>query len=278
MKRNDVGLGISTQAGSEHERVHASAFDCVIAGVDGTDAGLEAARQAARLVAPDGWLELFAAVYLVEANLTGWPAPQIAEELEREAGETIRRAAAIAGPRAELRLVNGPPLQSLLHELEEKQATLAVVGTHGHSRLSEIMIGGVAGELLHRAPCSVLLARRPLTEALFPHAIVAGADGSPESESAVAVAQYLSERFRVPLRVVTALKGNAVDIARAERTGPIEAFDEHPVRVLVRASMDADIVVVGSRGLHGLKSLGSISERVAHQAACSVLVVRSGSG
>jgi nucleotide-binding universal stress UspA family protein len=262
---------------STHEHVRTSVFDRVIAGVDGTDAGLEATRQAARLVAADGWLELFAAVYLVEANLTGWPAPEIAEELEREAGETIRRAAAIAR-RAELRLVNGPPLQSLLHELEEKQATLAVVGTHGHSRLSEIMIGGVAGELLHRAPCSVLLARRPLTEALFPHAIVAGADGSPESESAVAVAQYLAERFRVPLRVVTALKGKTVDLARAQRTGPIEAFDEHPVRALVRASMDADILVVGSRGLHGLKSLGSISERVAHQAACSVLVVRAGSG
>jgi nucleotide-binding universal stress UspA family protein len=42
--------------------------------------------------------------------------------------------------------------------------------------------------------------------------------------------------------------------------------------------MDADILVVGSRGLHGLKSLGSISERVAHQAACSVLVVHAGSG
>ncbi|MGE5690058.1 MAG: universal stress protein [Pseudomonadota bacterium] len=28
-------------------------------------------------------------------------------------------------------------------------------------------------------------------------------------------------------------------------------------------------------GLHGLRALGSVSERVAHRAACSVLVVRS---
>jgi nucleotide-binding universal stress UspA family protein len=268
----------SAPAESAHESIRVSVFEGVIAGVDGTDAGFEAARQAARLVAPDGWLEFFAAVYLVDANPWGWPAPEIAQELEREARETIRRAAAIAGSRAVLRPVNGPPLQSLLHELEEKRATLAAVGTHGHSRLSEIVNGGVAGELLHRAACSVLFARTPLTDALFPHAIVAGADGSPESESAVAVAQYLAERFRVPLRVVTALKGTTVDLARAERTGPIEAFDDHPVRALVRASMDADMLVVGSRGLQGLKSLGSISERVAHQAACSVLVVRAESG
>jgi hypothetical protein len=29
-----------------------------------------------------------------------------------------------------------------------------------------------------------------------------------------------------------------------------------------------------SRGVHGIKSLGSVSERVAHQARCSVVVVR----
>lgn len=40
------------------------------------------------------------------------------------------------------------------------------------------------------------------------------------------------------------------------------------------ASLEADLVVVGSRGLHGLVGLGSVSERVAHRARCSVLVVR----
>jgi nucleotide-binding universal stress UspA family protein len=44
---------------------------------------------------------------------------------------------------------------------------------------------------------------------------------------------------------------------------------------LVAASADADLVVLGSRGLHGIKSLGSVSERVAHQAASSVLIVRA---
>jgi len=47
-----------------------------------------------------------------------------------------------------------------------------------------------------------------------------------------------------------------------------------PVRALVGASGIVDLVVVGSRGVHGLKALGSVSERVAHQAECSVLVVR----
>jgi nucleotide-binding universal stress UspA family protein len=132
-----------------------SIFGRVVAGVDGSERGFEAVRQAARLVAPDGWLEVISAVHLVEANLAGWTAPRIAAELEREAGEAIRRAEEIAGPRAQSRLINGPPLQLLMRELKTEGATLAVVGTHGHSRVSEIMIGGVAGELLHNAPCSV---------------------------------------------------------------------------------------------------------------------------
>jgi Universal stress protein family len=123
-----------------------------------------------------------------------------------------------------------------------------------------------------------VIARPPLAEARFPRAIVAGADGSLESEGAVAAAQYLADRFAVPLRIVTALKGESVDLVRAQETGPVEAVDEHPVRALVEASADADILIVGSRGLHGIRALGSVSERVAHEAPCSVLVARTKSG
>ncbi|MGH3044966.1 MAG: universal stress protein [Gaiellaceae bacterium] len=48
----------------------------------------------------------------------------------------------------------------------------------------------------------------------------------------------------------------------------------HPVDTLLNAAKSADLLVVGSRGLHGVRALGSVSERVAHKAPCSVLVVR----
>lgn len=50
----------------------------------------------------------------------------------------------------------------------------------------------------------------------------------------------------------------------------------HPATVLVEASKDAVMLVVGSRGLSGLLSpfLGSVSLYCATQAACPVLVVR----
>jgi nucleotide-binding universal stress UspA family protein len=44
----------------------------------------------------------------------------------------------------------------------------------------------------------------------------------------------------------------------------------------VAASESADLIVVGSRELHGLKALGSVAERVVRQARSSMLVIRPG--
>lgn len=261
---------------SVDENIGRTIFGRVVAGVDGSDPGFEACRQAAGLVEPEGWLEAVTAVYLVEAALAGWSAARVAAELEREAGETIMKAREIVGDRGEARLLNGPPFEALLRELEDGRATLAVVGTHGHSRLSEMILGGVAGRLLHEAPCSVLIARPPAAEPLFPRAILAGIDGSPAADAALAAAEYLALRFESPLRVVTAVEGKCVNLEHARSRAPeLEEVAEQPVGALVDASKDADLLVVGSRGLHGWRALGSVSERVAHQAACSVLVVRS---
>ena len=138
------------------------------------------------------------------------------------------------------------------------------------------MIGGVAGELLHVAPCSVLVTRPASDPESFPRSIVVGIDGSAAADAAMAAAQQLARRLEGPLRVVTALRGKDVDLAHVHLRAPFaESVDAHPVEALVTASLTTDLVVVGSRGLHGLAALGSVSERVAHQAKCSVLVVRS---
>jgi nucleotide-binding universal stress UspA family protein len=250
-------------------------FRRVIAGVDGSEAGLEACRQAARLLAPEGELELCSAVYLVEAYLAAWSASQIKKELQREKGAALEEAARLVGRPVATWLVSRPPQEALLDEVRRTRAGLLVVGSHNRSRLSEILIGGVAGEMLHDAPCSVLVARPPGTGDLFPLKIAVGIDGSARSDGALAVAQHLARRFDADVRTLTATRGKGVDLARAHlRTPFVETVDAAPVDALVAAARGADLVIVGSRGLHGLAVLGSVSERVAHQAPCSVLVVR----
>lgn len=52
--------------------------------------------------------------------------------------------------------------------------------------------------------------------------------------------------------------------------------EEHPAAALVRLSRDADLLVVGSRGLGGFAGvlLGSISQHCVRHATCPVLVAR----
>jgi nucleotide-binding universal stress UspA family protein len=110
----------------------------------------------------------------------------------------------------------------------------------------------------------------------WPRRIAVGVDGSPESAAAYAAASYLAECFGGELTVVVAEGGNPVDVAGVSLIAGdgFHVIPEEPVRVLTAASVDADLLVLGSRGLHGLKSLGSVSERVAHRAECSTLIVR----
>jgi nucleotide-binding universal stress UspA family protein len=110
-------------------------------------------------------------------------------------------------------------------------------------------------------------------EADFPRAIVAGVDGSPESAAAAEAALDLGGRLGADVRLVAARGGKQVDLEAASGA-PLQVDDRHPVEALVAASTEVDLVVIGSRGLHGVRALGSVSERVAHQAACSVLVIR----
>ena len=137
-----------------------------------------------------------------------------------------------------------------------------------------MLLGTVATRMLHEAPCSVLIARPARDPETWPRAVVAGVDGSAESELAVAAARAAASSCGADLRIVSA-SGDQVDRVAAERIAPeLEERDGRAFGVLAAESETADLVVVGSRGLQGLKSLGSVSERIAHQASCSVLVVR----
>jgi nucleotide-binding universal stress UspA family protein len=170
--------------------------------------------------------------------------------------------------------VNGDPVTVLLREAE--QATLVAVGPHGRGRAAGVLLGTVAARMLRDAPCSVLIARPARDAERWPESVVAGVDGSPESAAAFTVASSLAERFGATMHAVAATKDHVDREAAQTIAGDLEEQPERAVAALATASESADLVVVGSHGLRGLKALGSVSERVAHQARSSVLVVRGG--
>ena len=140
-------------------------------------------------------------------------------------------------------LLEGPKVKRLLDLLKESKATLIAVGAGTSHRGIGIAFGDVATEMLHRA------------------------------RAALCVARDLAERFDTRVRVVTADDAALTpfdELAEIER----ERDDRPSVAALLAASAGADLLIVGRRGLRGLSAISSVSERIGHQASCSVLVVR----
>jgi nucleotide-binding universal stress UspA family protein len=263
-------------AQTEETQLGASIFGRVLVGIDGSPESVEAARQAAALAR--GPVTLLAAYDLVRGLVGGvGPAtPAMVDEaaLRATAEDRLELARDALGGTAELKVGEGRPWDLLLHEIDRAGATLVAVGSHGHSRPVGIVIGSTATELIHKAPCSVLVTRT--APGSFPSRIVVGLDGSAESLAAYEVAQSLARRFEARLIPIVACLEEDIDPdAIEQRVGRrVRSVFNYPVEALVSASSESDLVVVGSRGLRGLKALGSVSERVAHEAASSVLIVR----
>jgi nucleotide-binding universal stress UspA family protein len=248
-------------------------FDRIVCGVDGTPQALESARQAERLRSPEGTLRLVAVEDPSTAVHAGYAASRVLDELDAVAREGLERATSEVKP-ASAELIAGHPAQRLLDELSESNATLVALGPRGHSRAVGILLGSVATELLHNAPCATLLAREPRFGE-FPSSVIVGVDGSPQSLAAAEVAASIAERFGSERVTVAATGGKDIQLEAVQELGPDLVVDPgRPVATLTDLSKEADLLVVGSRGLHGIRALGSVSERVAHHARCSVLVVR----
>jgi nucleotide-binding universal stress UspA family protein len=255
-------------------------FSRVLAGIDGSQQALEAARQAALLQDVDGRLTLFSS-WDVRPLVAGGPRTltryEFEEQLERATAEKALVAAreyvaSFSAPTG--KLARGTPVAELLEEIDRDRHTLIAIGSSGTGRLRGIVEGAVATEVVHRAPCSVLVARQAGAE--FPLRIVVGVDGSTESAAAYAAADYLAERFGAELRALVARGGKGANerLVATITGGDHENRREAPADALTEAAEAADLVIVGSRGLHGVRALGSVSEHVAHTASCSTLVVR----
>jgi nucleotide-binding universal stress UspA family protein len=243
----------------------------IVCGIDESPEGLEALRQAERLRPPSGKLHLVT----VEAPSVPdhWPGPPVLVRPRTQAKDAFARALEHAAD-ATSRLVQGETVDCLIWEAEQEGATAIVVGSRGQNRMAGIFLGSTAVSLLHRSPVSVLVARRPRDLLEFPASILAAVDGSSESRRALEVARELGTCLKVSVQAVAASGGKPVHWDGLRDVEGLRWSEQGPVNALVEMSAAADLLVLGSRGLHGLAALGSVTERVANRAFCSVLVVR----
>lgn len=65
----------------------------------------------------------------------------------------------------EHRLITGEPSDAIVRLADQEQADLIVMGTHGRTGLSRLLMGSVAESIVRNAKCPVLTFKQPAEEA-----------------------------------------------------------------------------------------------------------------
>ena len=93
---------------------------------------------------------------------------------EEDKGRALEMLRAIKSPAPtvtlEYRLLEGDPAGVITETAAETDADLIVMGTHGRTGFTRLIMGSVAEEVLRRAPCPVLTVRGAATVKVEEHA------------------------------------------------------------------------------------------------------------
>jgi universal stress protein A len=148
-------------------------FRKVLCSVDFSDHSREAMRRAADLVvATGGSLTLLHVVhvplpaYADGGTMLPSSGPVLTQELgaaaEASLAEWKQRAEEMGVKAVSTQVVAGVPWQMIVEALEaDRGYDLVVMGTHGRTGLSRLLLGSVAENVVRHAPCAVLVVRQP---------------------------------------------------------------------------------------------------------------------
>jgi nucleotide-binding universal stress UspA family protein len=210
-------------------------------------------------------------------------------------------------------ITTGPAAVAL--EQAAAQADTLVVGARGRGVVGSILLGSTSLHAASHAPCPVVVVRDadddPAKVGQSSHVVV-GFDGSHLSDDALAYAFAAASVRHRDLDIVIAW--NAEDLAtyqlvptiaeevrataaqhrqelaaaaaapwaekHPEVKSHIQVVVDTPAQALIDRSYQADLVVVGSRGLGSVRGalLGSVSAEVLRHSHCPIAVIRPGAG
>jgi nucleotide-binding universal stress UspA family protein len=206
----------------------------------------------------------------------------------------------------------GRPDAEIVRIAEEIGADVVIVGSRGLGPLRRALMGSVSRSVVRHAHCSVLVVHaNGSEESDLPGKVLLALDGSKGAEEAERAAAEISAATGSELHLLRILdtetyrpypgpefwEGWEEDLERSKqhvmaflddrasrlnaeevKVGDVHLALGHADEEIVRIAQDisADLIVVGSRGLGGVRRalLGSVSDSVVRHAHCPVLVVR----
>lgn len=286
----------------------------ILCAIDFSSGSQQAMRLATRIATEKGAeLVLLHAWFLPPMVYGGGPVAippslmqDVYDDAKRSLDEAVREVDTLGLPHVSAKLVSGLPSAMIVSELEDPAYDLAVLGTHGRTGWSRVLLGSVAEKVVRHAPCSVLTVRpdgaiKPFSNILCPtdfsetayqaaelavEVVTPGGkgvtllhvldlpvafSGEPKIEGFVrdldTKASKTLDEWAARLRAKT----TAAIVTRSRIGSPaaqtLEVLDEDPT---------IDLVVMGSHGRKGIARaiLGSVAEKIVRHANCPVLVAR----
>ena len=292
------------------------ATHAVVAGIDGSSSAVRAAvwagTEALRRNRPLRLVQVYA-LPQVRAPIATGPCEQLRAGLAERAEDWLaeaRTAVLADSPGLEIATAarEWSPVTALLQE--SQHADLVVLGSRGLGGFTGMLVGSTAVSVVAHARCPVVVVRgrKPQDPPPVAGPVIVGADGSSDSDGALAFACEAARLRGAGLRVVHTwndivadgvlrphpLQNDATELDQAERTeladriGPwrdkypdlsidLEVTRGRPVRTLLERGEHAQLIVVGCRGRGGFTGmlLGSTSQALIVHSPCPVAVVRS---
>ncbi|HKO30816.1 MAG TPA: universal stress protein [Nitrospiraceae bacterium] len=283
----------------------------ILAGVDWSDEAFGAVEQIPLLYRPDE-------VVLVHGvDLGMFHNPLVAGALNLQGYDEFRQGLIDAGRQAVERCrtllpAETPSIRTLcevqhpasfiLDSAVTVKADLIAMGTHDHSRVTEVFIGSVSHRVLLHATVPTLIVKgkaRPIARILL---AVEGHEDATHLQTwlmshpfknpvVVTILSVVPPLHLVDPHIRVKLEGlseqnmrhaeQVVDDTAQALTGPHFAVSSDvrvgdPVSTVCEVGQSHDLIVVSSHGRKGLSRflLGSVSHGIVHRAGCSVLVIR----
>lgn len=231
------------------------------------------------------------------------------EAAEIEAGRARRKIlGSFPGIQTEVLINEGDLWLNVADAIKENHIDFIVLGTHGRSGVSKLLLGSAAEEIFRQAPCPVLtvgpgLAAEPQPNGEFTRILFA-TDFSAESTSAASYAISFAQEYQARLTLLHVLEepkaGDLVQPTDLEASSrellrrllPPEAelwcAPDYVLKVGavaetildVAAERATDLIVLGIRQTHGFPGAAThlpmaTAHKVVSRATCPVLTVRA---
>lgn len=186
-------------------------------------------------------------------------------------------------------------IANVLHEYAADHADLVVIGSHGRHGLDEMLRGSTSNAVVHGTPCDVLavhlLANAEEVDAGARYTrVLAAVDLSVEASQVIDIARRVADACGAELKLCHVSK-HVQETRKNEDWKRLHTFAQRhgvavadiyelagrtarAIHVLAR-EIEADLVVVGTHGKHGVQLVtGSTANAVLHGADCDELSVR----